>query len=554
MNVLRIAKKGISYLKHYGLKDFVVRLEEKRDEAAMPYESWYESHKVSETVLKQQQAEVQFWENRPKISIVTPLYHTPEGFLREMIASVRAQSYGNWELCLADGSGDKSLERTVWEASDGDVRIRYQNLGENRGIAGNTNAAIEMATGDWISFLDHDDLLSPDALFEAAKKITKEKADEPLDLIYTDEDKIDTEGKRHFSPHFKPDWNPDLLCSNNYITHFLLVRKSLAEKVGAVEATFDGAQDHDYILRCTEMAEHIAHIPKILYHWRCHAASTAENPLSKQYAVDAGVRAVSEHFKRIGVNALVQPTKDMGFYRTTYPLEEHPLVSVIVTGDETDGRRLLKKTDYRELEFLSEQEKENAKGTYLLFVDNSLEPEEADWLEKMLGICMRPDVGVVGAKILTATGRIFHAGMVTGTGKQRIADNVFHGMKGSHSGYMHRASLQMNYSAVNGCCLLIKKSVYDDCSYGIKDGLSPAAGALDLCLKVREQKNLVVYEPGAVLRMKDRKAEKRWNPETAWLKKDRDYLKLRWKSVIEKPDACYNPNFGTDRAGYSLVE
>ena len=550
MELLRKAKKGLLYLKHYGLSDFVVHLEEKREEAKMPYDSWYQNHKASEETLKSQRQESAFWENAPKISIVTPLYHTPERFLEEMIASVQGQSYENWELCLADGSEGTDLETVVQKAAAEDKRIRYQKLGENLGIAGNTNAALRMAEGDWIAFLDHDDLLAPEALFEAVVRIRAAEKEQPYDMLYTDEDKVDLEGKKHFSPHFKPDWNPELLCSNNYITHFLFVRRTLADKVGAVKTTFDGAQDHDYILRCTEAASHIGHIPKILYHWRCHEASTADNPLSKQYAVDAGVRAVSEHLKRSGINALVEATKNMGFYKVTYPISGQPLVSVICTGETKDFDI---RTGYTGIEILSEGDREKVKGEYLLFFDGGLVPQTSDWLERMLGVCELPGVGAVGAKILTSDGKIFHAGIVLGIGVQKLADNVFYGMKENRSGYMHRASLQMDYSAVSGCCLLIRREVYNRV-LGVAENLSLPAQMLDLCLKVGKAGGRIVYEPGAVLRLKNETAQKRWNPRTAWKPSDSSYLKEKWEEYFQKADACYNPNFGTEKADYSLAE
>ena len=317
--------KGFRYLKHYGWKEFIIRLQEKMEAENIPYEPWYEKHKATAEQIEKQKKQAEKWNDAPKISIVVPLFKTPETFLRAMIESVQAQTYGNWQLCLADGSGagdedadpKASLVQSIAnEYASADARIRYECLTENQGIAGNTNAAIALADGDWIAFMDHDDLLAPDALFEMVKMIRQGFHDEDglaatayreagndYEMLYTDEDKVDMDGKTHFQPHLKPDFNIDLLRSNNYITHFLAVKRSLLDQVGGIRSDFDGAQDYDFILRCAEQAGAIGHIPRILYHWRCHKESTSENPFSKQYAVDAGKRAIGEHLKRLGVAA-----------------------------------------------------------------------------------------------------------------------------------------------------------------------------------------------------------------------------------------------------------
>lgn len=308
--------KGVRYLKHYGVKEFFIRLQEKMESENVPYEPWYEHHKATEETLRRQRKQSAAWKGVPCVSIVVPLYCTNETFLREMIGSVQAQSYENWELCLADGSPKEEavrLEAVVRECAGEDTRICYRRLEKNLGIAGNTNAAIAMAHGEWIALLDHDDLLAPDALYETVHLILRGPKDETgvaatgfrkvgaqYDMIYTDEDKVDMDGKTHFQPHFKPDINIDLLRSNNYITHFTMMRKTLLEKAGMIREEYDGAQDYDLFLRCVECAEAIGHVPRVLYHWRCHTESTSENPFSKQYAVDAGRRALEDHLKRQG--------------------------------------------------------------------------------------------------------------------------------------------------------------------------------------------------------------------------------------------------------------
>lgn len=401
--------------------------------------------------------------------------------MREMIASVQAQSYPNWQLCLADGSVDASgnpidsVERVVAEIAASEPRIRYVHLTENGGIADNTNAALELATGDWIALIDHDDLLAPDALYEAVALMRSGKAD--YEMIYTDEDKVDMEGKVHFQPHLKPDFNLDLLRSNNYITHFLLVKRSLFQRVGGIRKEFDGAQDYDFILRCAEAAGAIGHVPRILYHWRCHKESTSENPFSKQYAVDAGRRAIAEHLSRMGVKGEVTATKDMGFYTVHYPIQGEPLVSIIIPSrNEVESLKKciasIGQSSYRNYEVIvvennsdadtfdyyrSVAPQENcvdgttcfegtlsggqrlcvavwkdgfnysalnnfgtkwAKGSYYVLMNNDIEMISDTWLSEMLGTCQRDEVGIVGVKLYYPDDTVQHAGVVVGIGGQ----------------------------------------------------------------------------------------------------------------------------------------
>ena len=289
-DTVSLFQKGICYWKQYGVKrtirKIIRKMQGKKD--TVSYEDFLKKYGVKEEELARQRQEV--FENGPCFSIAVPLYQTKEKYLREMIESVQAQTYTNWELCLADGSGrEHSLQSVVGEYIAKDKRIKYCLLDSNEGIAGNTNEALKMADGDFVVLTDHDDLLSPEALYQCAKAVQKEPQ---TDVIYSDEDKVDMSGKKFFEPHFKSDYNIDLLCTMNYICHLFVVRKDVMERAGLFESCYDGAQDHDFILRCTEKAEHIVHIPKVLYHWRCHAQSTSENPESKLYAFENGCKAV----------------------------------------------------------------------------------------------------------------------------------------------------------------------------------------------------------------------------------------------------------------------
>lgn len=612
--------KGLRYLKHYGFKEFVVRLQEKMEAEQVPYEPWYELHKATEQTLKAQAKRAAIWKDAPLISIVVPLYCTKESFLREMIASVQAQSYPNWQLCLADGSVDASgnpidsVERVVAEIAASEPRIRYVHLTENGGIADNTNAALELATGDWIALLDHDDLLAPDALYEAVALMRSGKAD--YEMIYTDEDKVDMEGKVHFQPHLKPDFNLDLLRSNNYITHFLLVKRSLFTRVGGIRKEFDGAQDYDFILRCAEVAGAIGHVPRILYHWRCHKESTSENPFSKQYAVDAGRRAIAEHLIRMGVKGEVTATKDMGFYTVHYPIQGEPLVSIIIPSrNEVESLKKciasIEQSSYRNYEVIVVENNSNAdtfdyyrsvapqencvdgttcfegtlsggqrlcvavwkdgfnysalnnfgtkwaKGSYYVLMNNDIEMISDTWLSEMLGTCQRDEVGIVGVKLYYPDDTVQHAGVVVGIGgnARGIAQNMFMGLSGARSGYLHKASLTMDYSAVTAACLMVKRDVYEQVG-GFTEELAVAFNDVDFCLKVREKGYLVVYQPrveGYHYESKSRGSEDS-REKVERFQREIEYMRNHWISILKDGDPYYNPNFSSTYPNYSLKD
>ena len=262
-------KKGFSYLKQYGFQEFKVRLSERFEKEEVDYNEWCKNDILTDEERKAQRERI--WEYPPLISVVVPIYKTPEVFLRQMIESVTAQTYPHWQLCIADGSGDTAETKRIVDSYLSDKRIKYKILAENLGIADNTNAAMELADGDYIALFDHDDLLSENALYEVADRICKTGAE----IVYTDEDKVTSDLSERYQPNFKPDFNLDLLRSNNYICHLLVVKKTLVQEVGGQKKEFDGAQDHEFLFRCVEKAKGIEHIPKVLYHWRVHKASTA---------------------------------------------------------------------------------------------------------------------------------------------------------------------------------------------------------------------------------------------------------------------------------------
>ncbi len=370
--------KGIRYFRHYGWKAFFNRLRDKMEPEDVPYGPWLERHKASGEELARQKGQAGKFACQPLVSIVVPCYKTPEQYLREMMDSVRAQSYGKWQLCLADATPSDELSGVVlaYCKEHGETRISYRRLGENRGIAENANAGAGMASGDWIGFLDHDDLLAPDALYEVVVRINREPEAE---AVYSDEDQVEEtrRGLRYQNPHFKPDFNLDLLRSNNYVTHFFCVSRRVWEATGGFRPGFDGAQDHDLILRCAETAKKIAHVPKVLYHWRVHGNSTADNPFSKMYAYDAGKRAVEEHLARMGQEGEVRMLPHLGFYRVKYAVQGEPLVTVLIPNkDQVETLRRciasIQASSYRNYEIV-------------IIENNSSEPETFAYYRELIG-------------------------------------------------------------------------------------------------------------------------------------------------------------------------
>ena len=327
--VEKYRKKGMSYLKTHGARALAVKAFHKLTtvkERPVDYQKWLPKHLPSSAELERQRKTK--FSLTPKISIVVPLYKTDREYLRQLIESVQAQTYSNWELCLSDGSGANSpLEQVLKEYQEKDSRIRVISSEKPLQISQNTNAAMGISTGDFVAFADHDDVLTANALFEYVKAYNENPK---LEVFYSDEDKMTMDGNKFFQPHFKPDFNLDLLCSVNYICHLFMAKKSLIEKVGMLRPEYDGAQDYDFIFRCVEATDQICHVPKILYHWRSHEQSTSENPESKRYAFDAGQRAVQAHYDRIGVKAEVLQGEYLGLYRTKFIRDYDPLISIII--------------------------------------------------------------------------------------------------------------------------------------------------------------------------------------------------------------------------------
>lgn len=497
------------------------------------YGGWFEAHRSSEGALLEQ-FEVNF-ETRPTFSIVVPLYNTPEDFFVEMVDSVRKQSYSSWELVLVNASPDNAVLRELVDryASD-DRRIKVVTLEDNLGISENTNAGIAQATGDFVSFFDHDDVLERDLLFEYALAVNKNP---DTDVIYCDEDKLLPDGS-FAQPFFKPDFNLDLLRSNNYVCHMLTVRRSLLDQLAPNTREFDGAQDHNLTLRASERARHIHHVAKVLYHWRISPTSTAGNAGTKSYASEAGLRAVREHLERCGLNAKVSLADRPFTYRVIYDVPaSRPLVSIIIpTKDHVDilsrcVDSIVKKSTYDNYEIVlvennsTEEEtfayydevvaahpgivrveywpaefnfsklmnigRKCAHGEYLLLLNNDTEIITPGWIEIMLGLCARKDVGAVGVRLYYPDDTVQHAGVaMTGGVATHLHKNLPRGVRG----YFALDDSQQDLSVVTAACMMTSVEDFDSVD-GFTEELAVAFNDVDYCLKLRERELLVVYTP-----------------------------------------------------------
>lgn len=537
----------------------------------------------------------------PKISILVPLYNTPEEFLREMIESVTGQTYENWELCLADGSDEEHayVAGIVKEYQDRDEagrRILYRKLHKNEGISGNTNQCLTMATGEFIGLFDHDDVLHPSALYEYVKVINEKQAD----YIYCDETTFKSGNINHMlTMHFKPDYAIDNLRANNYICHFSVFARELLDGTELFRSKFDGSQDHDMILRLTDRAKNVVHVPKLLYYWRSHPGSVAADIGAKPYAIEAAKGAVADHLKRHGFEHF-QITSTRAFetiFKIRYQIIGSPMISIIIANKDhvTDLKRcitsILEKSTYENFEIIvvenNSTEKETfdyyqelsgeekikvityegafnysavnnlgvscASGEYVLLLNNDTQVITVNWMEELLMYAQREDVGAVGAKLYYADKTIQHAGVVLGLGAHRTAGHSHYKQHRENLGYMGRLCYAQDVSAVTGACLLVNKRLFDEVG-GLDEGFAISLNDVDFCLKLRKKGYLNVFTPFAELyhfesvsRGLDDNGEKaqRYNKES-------EQFRSKWKEVLEAGDPYYNPNFSLDRSDFAL--
>ena len=539
-----------------------------------------------------------------KISILVPLYNTPKDFLREMIDSVCNQTYENWELCLADGSdaafsyvGDICREYMEKDAKARQKsRIVYEKLEKNEGISGNTNACYRMATGEYIGLFDHDDILHPSALYAYVKAINEQDAD----YLYCDETTFKSgDINKMLTMHFKPDYAPDNLRANNYICHFSVFSRELLEGTELFRTKFNGSQDHDMILRLTDEAKKVVHIPRLLYYWRSHAGSVASGIDAKPYAIQAAKGAVAEHLAQHGFsNFKIESTRAFEtIFRIRYQLNGNPKISIVIANKDhaADLRRcvtsILEKSTYDNYEIiivennscteeifsyykeLEENEKisvvtykgdfnysainnlgvSHATGAYILLLNNDTEVISVNWMEELLMYAQREDVGAVGAKLYYGDRTIQHAGVVIGLGAHRTAGHTHYKQSRQNLGYMGRLCYAQDVSAVTGACLMVKKSLYEEVG-GLEESFAVSLNDVDFCLKLREKGLLNVFTPFAELyhyesisRGLDDNGEKakRYNEESARFRE-------KWKKQLDAGDPYYNPNFSLDRSDFSL--
>lgn len=590
----RNLRRGYNYLKANGVKKSLLKLKNKikrrkyMSNQSVDYLEYVKNNKLSiRTIEKQRSAKFNYM---PKISIVVPMYNTKFSYFVELIDSINNQTYQNFEVCLADSSKipDVQIQKYIQELNSN--KIVYKNISQNLGISENTNVAISFSTGDYVAFCDHDDVISINALYEVVKAINSSDAD----FIYTDEDILENGIRKN--PHFKPDFSPDLLTSYNYICHLCVVKRKLLDEVGLLNKEFDGAQDYDFVLRATEKAKNIVHIPKVLYHWRAHETSTSYSSSAKEYVYMAGKRAIEEHFKRINIKAKVEILDEPGRYRVKYDVIGNPKISIIIPNKDSksDLKKCIDsilKSSYPNYEIVivenNSKTKEvfdyynkiqkdndnikvvsikidkfnyslinnfgvkNSKGEYIVLLNNDTKVLSNDWMEEMLGICQRDDVGIVGAKLLYPDFKVQHAGVVVGIGG--VAGHVNVNIAENEEGYFSRANVINNFSAVTAACLMIKRSIFEKID-GLDEKLQVAFNDIDLCMKVRKLKYLIVFTPYAKLmhyESKTRGSED--TPEKIKrFESEMDVFKSKWKDELDRGDPYYNINLRLDKVNFEI--
>ena len=515
-----------------------------------------------------------------------------------MIESVTAQTYGKWELCLADGSDDAHdfVGRICQEYRQKDSRIKYQKLAKNEGISGNTNECYKMATGNYIALFDHDDLLHPCVLFAYMQAICEKDAD----YIYCDEATFKGNSINHMiTLHFKPDFAPDNLLANNYICHFSVFSRELLESGELFRSQFDGSQDHDMILRLTAKAKHIVHVPRILYYWRSHKGSVASSIDAKTYAIDAAKGAVADHLTRLGYrNFEIESTRAFAtIFRIKYELTSRPLVSIIIPNkDHVDDlsrcvESIINLSTYDNYEIvIVENNSETAeirtyyeeisrhprvqvveykgdfnyskinnfgvqyaKGEYLLLLNNDTEVITPDWMEELLMYAMRKDVGVVGAKLYYPDKTIQHAGIVIGLGAHRTAGHTHYRIPEANVGYMGRLCYAQDVTAVTGACMMVSKALYEELG-GLDESFTVALNDVDFCLRVREKGFLNIFTPFAELyhyESKSRGSDKK-DERALRYQQESDRFRVKWADALAKGDPYYNPNFSLDHSDFTV--
>jgi GT2 family glycosyltransferase len=543
----------------------------KRRQDLTEYQRWFERHRANMNDLDRMRHERRSFRLSPRISIITPVFNTPVPRLEEAIESVLAQVYEDWELLLIDdGSTAADLLRALPALATRDRRIHLLTLGSHQGIGAASNRGLAGACGEWIVFLDHDDVLEPDALFQVVKLL---QTHPNADLIYSDEDKLSENGFE--APLFKPDWSPDFFLSYNYVGHLTAVRREIIQKISGFRSEFDSAQDYDLFLRVIERTNRIHHIPRVLYHWRRSESSSAISVRQKPGQLDASRRAIEDHLKRRSERAHVAVDWRTHAFYVRRELLEAKKVSIIMNGGCKTERlvqcieNLIARTNYSSYEIVVGGQKsqsfpntqfrvvygsvksgaaalsnfavQQTNGPWLLFLDAGIEPIETDWLTIMAEHIQRPEVGAVGPRLVNFNGTIEHAGIILGV--NGVRQPAFRGFPAEHPGVNRQLQISRNCSAVSGACLLTRREIFLEVG-GFDEDLPESLADVDLCLKLRQAGYLIVYSPFAKLY---------WDP-AHYEKIDTSVdaiMRQRWSDVLER-DPYYNPNFSRECADFSL--
>lgn len=521
----------------------------------LAYTKLYNRYMPTEKELKRQREDT--FSCAPLVSIVIPVYETPERYLRELIGSVSAQSYANWEICFADGSRTDGPKQAIASFARSDRRIRYQKLPENGGISENTNGGFAMAKGEYIALMDHDDLLSANALYEMVKCLNEKYSEYERDLamIYSDEDKINGDGTLHSRPHFKPDYNPEFLRHNNYFCHFLMFSAKLLEKAGGLRKEYDGAQDYDFVLRCVDAGAVVRHVPKILYHWRIHEGSTAGNSADKAYAFDNGCRAIEAHLNRCHTPGKAEVTTGLGVYRITYALGG--VYRITVAAEEANQLLRIRKhyqavsfaekgyefkIQYLQADFSLNGIEQECTGDYILYIRAGIKVKPKGLIETLLGICGQGRTGIAGAKLLTKDRRVLSCGMLYDDKGNLIPSCG--GLPAEYKGYFLHASIPQNVSALFFGCVMLRKDAFVSLG-GFDASMRGIYRDADYCFRLTEHGYGVVVTPEAIAfaERKDFLAEDTQEKELFYKK---------WKQKLSRPDPCYNCNLSL-KAGHTYA-
>lgn len=558
------------------------------------YAQWVSENDMTQAQIEEAKTEIDTMPHKPVFSILVPIYNTDPEYLIPMIRSVQAQIYPHWQLCLVDDCSPKGYLKSIIEhEASQDSRISIQLNEINQGISVTTNDALALATGDYIGLLDHDDELSIDALYHNAKVINETPE---AGLIYSDEDKMDLEGNR-LEPYFKPDYSPDLLDTNNYVCHFTVIKKSIADEIGGFREGLDGSQDHDIILRAAEVAERVVHIPKILYHWRKIPGSTAVEYDSKSYAWEAGRKAVEDRLTKKEGDVKVEFGTLKGTYRVHRQIKGDPLVSIVIPFKDKPElldsclNSILERTSYQNFEIVginnnSEQDLtfarmehfkeadkrirfveknipfnfsaicnygvEQANGEYVILLNNDIEIISPDWIERMLEHAQRPEIGAVGGKLLYPDGRIQHAGVVAGMVGAAGHPHKF--FPDQHIGYHGRLHMVYNVSAVTGAMMMMSIDKFNEAGGLDEDNLAVAYNDIDLCLKLMDNGYINLFTPHAKATHYESisRGYEDTDEKVQRLLKEQDHFLEKWAEFLDAGDPYYNPNLSLKNERFSL--